>query len=77
MCASYMANHFYENVSRSPIYKQQYIQTTNHLDDDCFSLSKMRSDIHKLKPDDLEETMFENPTTCSGTNGPNEIQIGD
>jgi hypothetical protein len=55
-----MANHPYENVARSPIFKQQKIQTTNNLDDNCFSLSKMRSEIHKLKPEDLEETMIEN-----------------
>jgi hypothetical protein len=48
MCASYMANHPYENVARLPIFKQQIIQTTNNLDGNCFSLSKMRSDINKL-----------------------------
>jgi hypothetical protein len=31
MCASYMANHLYENVARSTIFKQQNIQTTNNL----------------------------------------------
>ncbi len=50
MCASYTANHPYENVARSPIFKQQNIHTTNNLDDDCFSLTKMRSVIHKLNP---------------------------
>ncbi len=77
MCASYMANHPYENVARSPIFKQQNIQTTNNLDDNSFSLSKMRSDIHKLKPEDLEEIIIEKPTSHSRTNGPNEIQIGN
>ncbi len=48
MCASYMANHPYENEARSPIYKQQNIQTTNSLDDNSFSLSKMRLEIHIL-----------------------------
>ncbi len=77
MCASYMANHPYENVARSPILNQQNIQSTNSLHDDSFSLSKMRSEIHKLKPEDLEETIIEKPTTHPGTNGPNEIHIGD
>ena len=77
MSASYMANHPYENVARSPISKQQNIQSTINLDDNSFSLSKMRSEIHKLKPEDLEEIIIENPTTHPGTNGPNEIQIGD
>jgi hypothetical protein len=77
MCASYMANHPYENVPQSPIFKQQNIQITNNLDDNSFSLSKMRSEIHKLKPEDLEETIIEKPTTHSGTNGPNETPIGD
>jgi hypothetical protein len=77
MCASYMANHPYENVARLSIYKQQNIQSTNNLDDNSFSLSKMRSEIHKLKPEDLEETIIEKPTTQPGTNGPNETQIGD
>jgi hypothetical protein len=72
-----MANHPYKNVARSPIFKQQNIQTTNSLDDNSFSLSKMRSEIHKLKPEDLEETIVEKPTTHPGTNGPNENQIGD
>jgi hypothetical protein len=54
MYASYRANHPYENVAKSPIFKQQNIQTTNILDGNSFSLSKMRSDIHKLKPEDLE-----------------------
>ncbi len=77
MCASHMENHPYENVARSPIFKQQNIQTTNNLDDNSFSLSKMRSKIHKLKPKDLGETIIEKPTTLPGTNGPNENQIGD
>jgi hypothetical protein len=77
MCASYMANHPYENVARSQIFKQQNIQSTNNLDDNGFSLSKMRSEIHKLKPEDLEETIIEKPTSHPRTNGPNEIQIGD
>ncbi len=33
MCASYMANHPYKNVARSPFFKQQKIQTTNNLYD--------------------------------------------
>jgi hypothetical protein len=37
----------------------------------------MRSDIHKLKSEDLEETFIEKPTTHPGTNGPSENQIGD
>jgi hypothetical protein len=77
MCASYMANHPYENVARSPIFKQQKIQTTNNLDDNSFSLSKMTSEIHKLKPEDLEETIIKKPTTHPRTNRPNENQIGD
>ncbi len=77
MCASYMANDPYENVARSPIFKQQNIQTTNNLDSNSFSLSKMRSDIHKFKPEDLEEILIEKITSHPRTNGPNEIQIGD
>ncbi len=76
MWASYMANHPYENLARSPIFKQQNIQTTNNLDGNSSSLSKMRSEIHKLKPEDLEEKINEKPTSRPGTNGPNEIQIG-
>jgi hypothetical protein len=72
-----MANHPYENVVRLPIFKQQNIQFTNNLDDNSFSLSKMRSEIHKLKPENLEETIIEKPTSHPGTIGPNEIQIGD
>ncbi len=75
MCASYMANHPYENVARSPVFKQQNIQTTNNLDGNNFSTSKMRSEIHKLKPEDLEEPIIEKPTSHPGTNRPNEIQI--
>jgi hypothetical protein len=37
----------------------------------------MRSEIHKLKPEKLEETIIGKPTTHPGTNGPNEISIGD
>jgi hypothetical protein len=59
MCASYMANHPYENLARSPIFKQQNIQTTDVLDEYSFSLLKMRSEIHKSKPEDLEETIVE------------------
>jgi hypothetical protein len=60
MCVSYMANHPYENLARSPISKQQNIHTINYLDDNCFSLTNMRSEIHKLKPEDLEKTIIEN-----------------
>jgi hypothetical protein len=49
-----MTNHPCENVARSPIYKQQNIHTTNNLDGNVVSLLKMRLDIHKLKPEDLE-----------------------
>jgi hypothetical protein len=38
MYASYMANNPYENVARSPIYKQQNIHTTNNLGGNSFSL---------------------------------------
>jgi hypothetical protein len=72
-----MANHPHENLARSPIYKQQNIQTTNNLDDNSFSSSKMRSEIHKFKSEDLEEIIIEKPPTQPGTNGPNELQIGD
>ncbi len=37
----------------------------------------MRSEIHKLNPEDLEETTIEKPTTHSRMNGPNETPIGD
>ncbi len=40
MFASYMANHLYEYLARSPIFKQQNIHITNNLDDDCFSSTK-------------------------------------
>ncbi len=43
MRASYMANHPYENVARSPFFKQQNNQSRNNLDDNVFSLLKMRS----------------------------------
>jgi hypothetical protein len=69
MCASYMANHPNENVARSPIFKQQNIQSTKKLDDNSFSLSKMRSEVH---PEDLKETIIEKPTTPPRPNGPNE-----
>jgi hypothetical protein len=72
-----LANHPYENLARSPIFNQRNIHTTNNLDEDCFSLTKMRSEIHKLKPEGLEETIIEKPTTHPGTNGPNENRIGD
>jgi hypothetical protein len=42
-----------------------------------FSLTKMRSEIHKFKPEDLEETIIEKSTTHSGTNEPNETSIRD
>ncbi len=77
MCASYLANYPYEIAARSPIFKQQNIRSTNNLDDNSFSLSKIRSEIHKLKPEDLEETIIEKSTTHSGTNRPNETPIGD
>ena len=37
----------------------------------------MRLEIHKLKPEDLEETIIEKSTTHFGANGPNETPIGD
>jgi hypothetical protein len=77
MCAFYMANHPYKNVARSPIFKQKIIPTTNNLDGNSFQLSKRRSDIHKLKPEDLKETIIDKSTTHSRTNGPNETPIGD
>ncbi len=53
MCASYLGNHPYESTARSPIFMQQNIMSTNYLDENTFSLSKMRTEIHKLKPEDL------------------------
>jgi hypothetical protein len=77
MCASYMANHPCKNVARSPNFKQQNIWSTNNLDDNSFSLSKMRSEIHKLKPEDSEETIIEKPTSHPRINGRNETPIRD
>jgi hypothetical protein len=37
---------------------------------------KMRSEIHKLNPEDLEDSIIEKSITQSGTNGPNEDPIG-
>ena len=37
----------------------------------------MRSEIRKLKPEDLEETIIEKLTTLPRTNGPNGNQIGN
>jgi hypothetical protein len=37
----------------------------------------MRSEIHRLKPEDLEERNIEKPTAHSRANGPNETPIGD
>jgi hypothetical protein len=37
---------------------------------------KMRSEIHKLKPEDLEYCIIENSITNSRTNGPNEDPTG-
>ncbi len=56
---------------------QQNIMSTNNLDENTFSLSKMRSEINKFKHEDLEETVIEKSTTQSGTNEPNETPIGD
>jgi hypothetical protein len=51
--------------------------STNNLVKNTFSLSKMTSEIHKLKPEDLlENSIVENSITNSGTNGPNEDPIG-
>jgi hypothetical protein len=77
MCTSYLANYPYENAAQSPIFKQQNIPSTNNLDENSFSLSKMRSEIHKLKPKDLEEIIIEKSIAHSGTNGQNETLIGD
>jgi hypothetical protein len=77
MCACYLGDHPYENAARSPIFKQQNITSTNNLDKHTFSLSKMRSEIHKLKPEDLEETYIEKSITHSRTNGPKETPIRD
>ncbi len=65
-----------QKCSKITNFQATNIQTTNNLDGNGFSLSKMRSEIHKLKPEDLEETIIEKPTSHLGTNGPNEIQIG-
>jgi hypothetical protein len=77
MCASYMASHPYEIEARSPIFNQLNIKTTDELNENRISLSKMRLEIHKLKPEDLEKTNIDKPTTHSGTNGPNENQNDD
>jgi hypothetical protein len=76
MCASYLGNHPIESIAQLPIFMQQNIMSTNNLDENNFSLSKMRSEIHKLKPEDLEDSIIEYSITCSGTNGPNEEPIG-
>ncbi len=63
MCASHLANYPYEIEARSPICNQLNIRTTEEIDDHCFSLSKMRLEIHKLKPEDLEEKIIDKSTT--------------
>jgi hypothetical protein len=56
---------------------QQNIMSTNNLDENTFSLSEKGSEIHNLKPEDLEETVIEKSITHSRTNGPNGTPIGD
>jgi hypothetical protein len=46
--------------------------STNNLDENTFSLSKKRSEIHKFKPEDFEYSIIETSITNSGMNGPNE-----
>jgi hypothetical protein len=75
MCASYLGNHPYESTARSSIFMQQNIMSTDNLDENTFSLSKMRSDTHKSKPEDLEDSIIEKSITHSGTKGPNENPI--
>jgi hypothetical protein len=77
MCSFYIANCPYEIEARSPIFNQLNIKTTDEIDDHCFSLSKMRLEIHKLKPEGLEETIIDKSTTHPRTNGPNKNQNGD
>jgi hypothetical protein len=76
VCASYLGNHPYESTAQTPILMQQNVMSTNNLDENNFSLSKMRSEIHKLLPEDLEYYIIEKSITHSGTNGPNEDPIG-
>jgi hypothetical protein len=75
--ASYLGNHPYENAAQSQIFKQQNITSTNNLDENSSSLSKMRLENHKLKHEDLEEAVIEKSITHSGTNGPDETPIRD
>ncbi len=70
-----MRKHLYGSTAPSPISMQQNIMSKNSLKENTSSLSKMRSEIHKLQPQDLEYSTIESSITNSGTNWPNEDPI--
>jgi hypothetical protein len=53
MRSSYLGNHPYESTAQSPIFMQKNIVSMNNLNENTFSLTKMRLEIHKLQPEDL------------------------
>jgi hypothetical protein len=77
MCSSNLTHRIYEATPPSPVFMQHNIFDNTKLSKNISSLKDMRTAIHKLLPEDLENPIKENVAFTSGDQGPNEGPIED
>jgi hypothetical protein len=77
MCSFNLTHRIHEATPSSPVFMQRNIFNNAKLSKNISSLKDMRTAIHKLLPEDLENPIKENVAFTSGDQGPNEGPIED
>ena len=77
MCASNLTHCIHKATPPSPVFMQHKILDNAKLSENVSSLKDMRTAIHKLLPENLENYIKENVASTSGDQGPDEGPIED
>ncbi len=72
MCSSNLTHCIHKATPPSPVFMQHNILDNAKLSKNISSLKEMRTAIHKLLPEDLENPTKESVAFTSGDQGPNE-----
>ncbi len=77
MCSSNSIHHIHKATPLSPVFMQHNILDDAKISENITSLKDMRTAIHKLLLEDLENPIKENVGSTSGDQGPNGGPIKD
>jgi hypothetical protein len=77
MCSSNLTHRIHKTTPPSPVFMQHNYLDNAKLSKNISSLKDMRTAIHKLLPEDLENPINDNVAFTSGDQGSNEGPIED